>query len=75
MSEEEVDYCGVVIDEDKVVTCDKEAHSDVLVRTPFGLFLVPICQECKVRHTKFYANRRRGQPRRRNSNHRASAPI
>ena len=33
--EDEVDYCGFVVDEAKVETCDREAYSDILVRTPF----------------------------------------
>lgn len=55
--------CQLIVGEDDVldelIICNKPGHDEVLVRNPFGLFIVTLCIECKKDHFDFYQDRKR----------------
>jgi hypothetical protein len=55
--------CARVLDEDTEEICNSPGFDEVLVRSKFGLFAVPLCRGCKTEHQAFYA-RIRSRPRR-----------
>lgn len=50
--------CTRVVDETTEEICNRPGFDEVLIRNKFGLFAVPLCEECKILHYQFYAELR-----------------
>ena len=55
--------CTRIVDEETEEICNRPGFDEVLVRSKFGLFAVPLCKACKIQHYEFYAElRSRSRP-------------
>lgn len=69
--DEDLGFCTVIIDESTEAACCEPAHTEILIRNPFGLFVVGICVQHKLAHNKYYEQKRQVQPGKRRYKKRA----